>query len=174
MLVVIESTVFASLVTSYFYLKSQAPEWPLSGHKPPDLLLPSINAVILWASIAPMWWAERGILQGDRRRLLIGLLISIALGIVFIVLKVVEYSDKPYIWSTDAYGSIVWTITGFHTAHLIAAVLKSGAIAVVAWQGHFTAQRHVAVQGNALYWYFVAGAWVPLFSTIYLSPYLLG
>jgi heme/copper-type cytochrome/quinol oxidase subunit 3 len=29
------------------------------------------------------------------------------------------------------------------------------------------------VQANALYWYFVAGIWVPIYLTLYLSPRVL-
>jgi cytochrome c oxidase subunit I+III len=173
LLIVIEITVFASLIVSYFYLKTRAEAWPLGGIDPPDLLLPSINALILLASAAPMWWSVRGILQGDQRRLLIGLLISMALGATFLGLKVLEYSDVPYTWATNAYGSAIWTITGFHTVHVIGMLLKSGAIGIAAWKGHFSARLHVAVQGNALYWYFVVAIWIPLFATLYLSPRFL-
>ena len=32
------------------------------------------------------------------------------------------------------------------------------------------ADRHVAVDGNALYWYFVVGIWVPLYVVLYWAP----
>lgn len=173
LLILIESIVFASLILTYYYLKVYAPEWPLGGIEKPKLLLPTIGATLLLGSIAPMYWAESGIRRGQKRRLRIGLAICLVMGAVFMVLKVVEYSGVDYTWSTNAYGSVVWTIVGFHSGHVIALLLKTAAIGVLAWQGYFDERRHVAVQGNALYWYFVAGVWVPLYATLYLSPRLL-
>ncbi len=170
LLIVIESVVIGSLIFSYFYLKASSASWPQGGISPPDLLLPSLNALILVASAAPIWWSERSARRGDRNGIVLGLGVGIALALVFLALKVVEYSGQSYTWRTNAYGSIVWTITGFHSIHVLAMLLKSAAIAVVAWQGYFDARRHVAVQGNALYWYFVVAAWAPLFATLYLSP----
>jgi heme/copper-type cytochrome/quinol oxidase subunit 3 len=169
-LVVIELTVFGSLISSYFYLAGNSPEWPQDGLKPPELLLPSINSLLLLASVIPMAWAVKGIQKGDDRQLRIGLAIAFVMGLVFLVLKYIEYSDKSYTWATNAYGSIVWTIVGFHTAHVIATLLKTAAIWVLANQGYFRADRHVAVDGNALYWYFVVGIWVPLYGVLYWAP----
>jgi cytochrome c oxidase subunit III len=169
MLIVIETTVFATLITSYFYLNGAA-EWPLGGFSPPDLLLPTINLGVLLLSGGAMYWGDRGIHQGNQRRLIIGLLISFALGVVFLVLKYIEYSDNDYLWDTNAYGSVVWTITGFHSAHVIALLLKTLTVLVLAWQGFFTEKRNLGVEVNGFYWQFVVVVWLPLYAVLYLAP----
>lgn len=170
--IMIESTVFAALIASYFYLFSFAstPVWPPDGIKPPDLLLPSINAVILWTSIIPMYLGNRAIAGGDNRALAIWQLIGAAMLVVFLVLKYIEYSGLDYRWDTNAYGSIVWTITGFHSAHVIVVLLKTFPMAVLSIRGFWTPRRRSAIQGSTLYWFFVAIVWVPLFATLYLFP----
>jgi cytochrome c oxidase subunit I+III len=52
--------------------------------------------------------------------------------------------------------------------------LKIAAIWAVAQQGYFNEERYVAVEGNALYWYFVVGIWVPLYFVLYWAPRWLG
>lgn len=169
-LVIIELTVFGSLITSYFYLRANVPEWPPDGIHPPELFLPTVNSILFLTSVIPMAWATRGIKQGKPGRLKIGFAIAFAIGLVFLVLKYIEYSGKSYTWETNAYGSITWTIIGFHSAHVIATLLKTAAIWVLAYQGYFNEERHVAVEGNALYWYFVVGIWVPLYFVLYWAP----
>jgi cytochrome c oxidase subunit I+III len=169
-LVIIEVTVFGSLISSYFYLRAGVPQWPPDGIEPSELFLPTLNSILLLASVIPMYWAVKQIKQGSRKNLLIGLATVFFIGLIFLVLKYVEYSDKPYTWETNAYGSIVWTVVGFHTAHVIATMLKIAAIWVAAWKGFFNAERHVAVEGNALYWYFVVGIWAPLYVMLYWAP----
>lgn len=173
LMIVIETTVFASLIASYFYLKSNSPVWPQGGIEPPELLLPSINAGILLLSSLPVWWADSGIRKGDTRRLKIGLGVGFVMGVAFLVLKYVEYSSKDYSWSTNAYGSIIWTITGFHSAHVVVLLIKTLVVEVLAFRGYFSERRNIGVQVNGLYWHFVVLAWVPLFATLYLSPRLL-
>ncbi len=170
LVVMIESTVFAALIATYFYLFSNATVWPPDGIKPPDLLLPSINAVILWLSVIPMYLGNRAIAGGDNRALAIWQLIGAAMLVVFLALKYVEYSGLDYQWNTNAYGSIVWTITGFHSAHVVVVLLKTFPMAVLALKGFWTPRRRSAIQGSTLYWFFVAIAWVPLFATLYLFP----
>ncbi len=170
LLILIEITVFSVLITSYFYLRGLAESWPPAGISPPDLLLPTINTVVLLASCVPMYLAERGIRQGNQGSLRLWLAVSFVLGAIFLVVKVYEYSQLPYTWSSHAYGSIVFTMTGFHLAHVIAGLLKNAGVQAVAWQGFFTARRYLAIQTTALYWYFVTFIWLPLYATIYLSP----
>ncbi|NIQ55981.1 MAG: hypothetical protein GWN71_22230, partial [Gammaproteobacteria bacterium] len=131
-LIVIEGVVFASLIVSYFYLRFRTVEWPLGGIAPPELLLPSLNTGILLASAAPIWWGSRRIRRGEQRRLRLALVTGITLLGTFLALKLVEYSRYDYDWSTNAYASIVFTITGLHVAHVIAVLLKSGTVAVMA------------------------------------------
>lgn len=173
MLVTIETVVFSSLIMSYFYLRAGAPEWPLGGIEKPDLLLPSINTLVLLISAGAIAWSHHGITRGHTHRLLIGKAVGMVFLAGFLVLKVVEYGGYDYDWRVNAYGSIVWTITGFHVAHVITVLLKSAAIWVLAWKGFFSETRFLAVEMNALYWYFVALIWVPLYATLYLSHYLL-
>lgn len=171
-LIVIESTVFGSLIASYFYLGMGHEDWPPPGIKDPDLLLPTIGTAALLLSSVPMLWADRGIRRGELFPLRIGLLISLVLGLVFLGLKVVEYSDVEYRWDSHAYGSIVWIIIGFHGTHVVALALKTVVVSALAWLGFFTRERRLGVTTNGLYWHFVVIVWIPLYLVLYWSPRL--
>lgn len=172
-LILIETVVFSSLVASYYYLASGAEEWPIGSVDPPDLLLPIISAVVLFISSIPIIWADTGIKKGDLRRLKIGLIIGFMLGLLFLMLKYIEYSGLDYNWATNAYTSVMWVITGFHSAHVVALLLKTSVVLVLAFQGYFNEERQMGVEVNGLYWHFVVVLWVPLFFTLYLFPHLV-
>lgn len=173
LLVLIEIMVFSSLIVSYLYLYSSAPQWPPSGIEPPKLLLPSVNAVILFATVPLIFMAQKAIERDDQGRFRLAMAVATTGLVVFLTLKYIEYSGLDYQWDTHAYGSIVWMITGFHSAHVITVILKASVIQVLAWKGFFSSRRHSAIDGNTLYWTFVAIIWVPLFSTIYLFPHVI-
>jgi cytochrome c oxidase subunit 3 len=172
-MIAIETAVFATLIVSYFYLRMGQPEWPPDGIKPPELFLPTVNTLLLIASSGVMVWAEKGIRKGNQRRLAIGLAVGIALAVTFLSLKVFEYSHVDYSWSTNAYGSIVWTIIGFHSTHVTALILKTTVMDVLAWKGFFNEERRLGVAVNGLYWHFVVLIWLPLYVVLYWAPRLL-
>jgi heme/copper-type cytochrome/quinol oxidase subunit 3 len=165
-----EAMLFAYLLFGYYYLWSMAPGWPPDGA--PRLTLAAPNTALLLASSATMWWAERGIRRGATGRLKLGLLVTLALGVVFLAVQGVEYSRETFGPRSHAYGSMFYTITGFHGAHVAVGLLMNVVVQVRAWLGHFSAERHLAVTNAALYWHFVDAVWLAVFATFYIAPRL--
>jgi heme/copper-type cytochrome/quinol oxidase subunit 3 len=171
LLIITEAALFIYLLFSYFYLGSIATgRWPPEG--PPSLRLVVPNTVILLFSSGTMYWAESGIRKGDTRRLRLGLIATLALGMIFLIVQAVEYSHKHVTPSTDASGSLFFTITGFHGAHVAAGLLMIGVITARAFLKHFRAGRHEAVTNVAWYWHFVDAVWLAVFTCLYLLPHL--
>lgn len=168
-----EATLFGSLLSAYFYLRSGATQWPPDGLKKPELTLPLIMTVVLLSSSAPMVAAERSIKRGSQAGLRIGLAISFLLGALFLAFQVIEYSRSEFTPRTDVYGSLFFTITGLHGAHVMLALVMNIGMQVRAWLGHFDQRRYQAVQNVGLYWHFVDAVWVVILLCLYLSPYFL-
>jgi heme/copper-type cytochrome/quinol oxidase subunit 3 len=168
-----EATIFGCLIASYFYIRAGAPTWPPSGMRLPELSLPIPMTVLLVGSSLPMWWAESGIRHGNRRRLRIGLAVAFVLAAAFLIMQAVEYSRKDYSIATNVYGSLFYLITGLHGMHVLAALITNAVVQLRAWLGHFDERRHLAVQNAAIYWHFVDAAWIVIFLSLYVSPYVL-
>jgi len=167
-----EAMLFAYLLFYYFYLGSMAnTPWPPGG--PPDLKLALPNTIILLLSSATMWWGETGIRSGSQMRLRMGMLITLILGIIFLVIQGIEYSKKDFALQSNAYGSLFFTITGFHGAHVFVGLLFNLVVQIRAWLGHFTMERHLAVTNAAMYWHFVDAVWLVVFTSLYLVPRLV-
>jgi cytochrome c oxidase subunit III len=174
LLIIIELTFFAGLIASYFYLRFM-PE--VTG--PSDISkgrtfccpvsTPSSCLSAVGRCMSPIHRYKKGIWVKAK----IGLIIAMVLGILFLVLKVVEYAGYDYTWATNAYASITWTISGFHSAHVLGVVLKVVVVVVAMTKGYYSAERNLGVRVNGLYWHFVVVVWVPLFFTLYLSHYVL-
>jgi heme/copper-type cytochrome/quinol oxidase subunit 3 len=176
MLICTEATLFATLIASYFFLRFQTgPVWPPDGIKDPELTLPLAMSAILWSSSIPVHLAERAAKMGKQTMLRIGLLLGFLLGASFLTLQVViEYPEilKEFTPTTDVYGSLFFTLTGFHGLHVFVGLLFSLWVQVRAWHGAFDRERHVSVENFTLYWHFVDAVWVFILATIYLSPHL--
>lgn len=169
-LIVIEGVVFTSLVASYFHFRTRHLAWPPPGIEPPELLLASLNTLLLAASALPVLLSVRALRAGDERTPRLALPVGMLMLAVFTGLKVWEYTHKAWGPGTHAYGSVVFTITGLHLAHVTAVLLKTAVIWAYLLQGRVEARRPVPLEANALYWYFVVAVWIPLYTTIYLVP----
>lgn len=169
-LIMIEATVFAGLIASYFYFFSNATVWPPDGIEPPHLLVPTIYTVILLASAIPAYLGDRALADGNIGGLRLWRAIGSVMLVVFLAIKGYEYSHLDYLWDDTVYGSMVWIIAGFHSAHVLVVLIKTLSTQTLAWKGFFNERRRSAVQGTTLYWCFVAAAWIPLYATVYLFP----
>jgi heme/copper-type cytochrome/quinol oxidase subunit 3 len=170
LLIATEAALFAYLLFSYFYLASMATSpWPPDGPPKLDLVLPNTGLLLL--SSGSMYWAESGIRSGRTARLRVGLLITLVLGAIFLTIQGIEYSKKTFSPTTHAYGSLFFTITGFHGAHVFAGLLMIAVITVRAFLGHFRQGAHEAVTNVSWYWHFVDLVWLCVFTSLYLSPH---
>jgi heme/copper-type cytochrome/quinol oxidase subunit 3 len=133
-----------------------------------------MTAILLSSSI-PVHLAEVAIRRGSTVGLRMGLLLGSLLGAAFIVLQIgVEYPQvlREFTPRTNSYGSLFFTMTGFHGAHVVVGLLASAWTQARAWTGAFDRHRHVTVQCFVMYWHFVDVVWVFVLLTLYLSPHL--
>ena len=165
-----EAALFAYLLFSYFYVGAQAhAPWPTGG--PPKLGIASFGTAVLVAASLTVWWGERGIMRGRPGQLRIGLAATLVLGVVFLALQLREWSGKPFTPSKDVYGSLFFTITGFHMAHVVAGLLMLLVLLVWSLLGYFDQRRHSALSIGAIYWHFVTAVWLAVFAALYLTPH---
>jgi cytochrome c oxidase subunit I+III len=173
MLVVIELVAFGALWASYFYLRMQPADWPPGGIPHPDVLLPAISSGLLLLSGIPVWMAERAARAGalDRLRFLMPIALVMAVG--YLVLKAAEHMQMEYTWASHAYGSIVWTISGYSAFHVLGLLVMGTVVWVMHQSGHLRGRRVAAVEAIGVYWYFVAITSIPVFGVLYVAPYLI-
>lgn len=176
LLIATEATLFAALIASYFYLRYKSgPAWPPDGIEKPELGLPLVMTAILLSSSIPVHFADAAIRKGNAGRLKAGLAAGFLLGAAFLGLTWgVEWPEALHHFTptTNVYGSLYFTLTGFHGLHLVVGLIMSFWVQVRAWRGAFDAERHLSVQVFSMYWHFVDVVWIFVLATVYLSPNL--
>lgn len=176
-LIVTESMLFLLLLFSYFYFRAQEGSWPPADLPEPSLVQPAIRSAILLGSTVPMVLAERALEhRGSRGWSVLWQLVALAMGAVFLAGHVREQFVLVDELSPQltAYGSVVMTILNFHGAHLAIGMLALGFVTLHTARGAVTQERPTILTIAGMYWHFVDVIWAFVFSTIYLSPHLLG
>ncbi len=171
-MITIESTLFALLVVTYFYLRGGAAVWP-----PPDVRgnypLRFAELAVLLASAVPMIAVELAVKRRSLAGMRLWLAVATALGLVFVALRFYSFHVMTYRWNSHAYGSVAWTILGMHGTHAVAASVENVVFLALLFLGPIEEKHLLDLRLNALYWYFVVLAWVPLFAILFLDPGLL-
>ena len=164
---------FAALFAAYFNAKATLPVFPPEGTEFIDPLgLPLIATVILLISSATMQWGTSRIRKGDRTGLNRAVAVTLILGVIFLLMQAYDYYEliTHYDFGIDSgvYGTLFYTMTGFHGAHVLGGVIGLVVILSRGMAGQFTRKHHVAVEAVHYYWHFVDVVWVLLFLTIYV------
>ncbi len=135
--------------------------------------LPLWNTIILLSSSFTCHLAHVGILAGNKAKFNLWLAITVALGMIFLVVQAYEYyeaySHFGLTLNSGIYGSTFFMLTGFHGFHvfmgmtmLLIQLLRS------VFGGHFTADDHFGFEASSWYWHFVDVVWVFLFLFVYI------
>ncbi|MDQ2987736.1 MAG: cytochrome c oxidase subunit 3 [Pseudomonadota bacterium] len=172
-LIVTEASLFGYLLFAYFYLQSQTEmAWPPEGL--PKLAVPFANTIILLGSSVLVWLGERSIRRDRRVAGVAWLCAAVAAGALFVLIQLHEWHGKPYGLTSHVYGSLYFTITGFHLLHVLVGLAVLACLALWCALGYQDSRWHAALGIGALYWHFVDAVWLAVFSVLYLSPYVLG
>ena len=141
------------------------------------------NTYVLISSSMTMALAVHAAQSGRRGRTVAFLLVTIALGLAFLVVKVFEYRDKfehhlfpgpDFRWEganaggAEIFYSLYFALTGMHAVHMVIGIGVLGTIAFLAYRGRFSAEYNTPVEIAGLYWHFVDVVWIYLFPLLYL------
>ncbi len=142
--------------------------WPPEGVETfPAFGLPFLNTLILLLSGVTVTWAHHALQHDDRRNLILGLVITIALGIAFTAVQAYEYGHAAFGFTDGIYSSTFYMATGFHGFHVIIGTIFLTVCLFRAVAGHFKPDHHFGFEAAAWYWHFVDVVWLFLFSCVY-------
>jgi len=142
--------------------------WPPEGIVPLHTWgLPFINTLILLTSGATLTYAHHALLKGDRKKTIIGLVLTVALGVIFTSTQAYEYVYATFGFKDGIYSSTFYLATGFHGFHVIVGTIFLAVCLYRVKNGDFTAEHHVGFEAAAWYWHFVDVVWLFLFTAIY-------
>jgi len=166
-----EILLFGGLFATYAVFRSLFPQDFVRDNRELNVLLGSVNTVVLLCSSLTVALAVASIQRGKTRPLKWHLALTILLGLVFLVNKFIEYSGKfshGIFPSTSHFFSIYFVMTGLHGLHVLGGVAALSLVLFLAVRGRFSSTNYVLVEGTALYWHLVDVIWIYLFPLLYL------
>jgi cytochrome c oxidase subunit 3 len=165
-----EAMLFGAFFTAYFFVRVVNPDaqaWPPDPYELP-VFVAGINTAILVTSSFTMHWAVQSIRRGNRTGLKAGLVLTIALGLAFLLTQAIEYAHVGFNTSDGAFASVFFGLTGLHGGHVFIGLSLLLFPTIRAFRGHFSPDHYHGVEIPGIYWHFVDVMWIVVYSTIYL------
>jgi cytochrome c oxidase subunit 3 len=163
-----EAMFFAAFFAAYFTIRGNAKVWPPEGTPSLKIVIPTILTVILVTSSLVVQLSLRAIRRDDRRRAVVFLGVTIALGIAFLLLQLYDYSELGFGVKDGPFGTLFYVMTGIHMAHVFGGVVFLSLVFGQATGGVLSPANHDSLAAGAIYWDFVDVVWLLLFTTFYL------
>ncbi len=162
-LIISELLIFGAGLIAFLAMRMADPAGFAEAQAHLDRTGAALNTVVLISSgylaAQALHWRK----AARRRAARYALAAAAALGVLFLVIKGMEYADKAALginWETHSFFMFYYMLTGFHAAHVVAGILL---LLLVAWRDSVE-----NIELGAAFWHMVDLVWVLLFPVIYL------
>lgn len=173
---------FGGMFLVYILYRTYYPDMWEAASQLLDWKLGGLNTLLLLVSSLTMAFAVHASGEGNRKATVRYLVVTMLLGLGFLVIKAFEYEHKIHDglipglnWTnttlpdkSEAFFFLYFALTGVHALHMI---IGLGVVAVITWQAHkgrYTQGYNNPVEMVGLYWHFVDIVWIFLYPLLYL------
>ena len=168
-LIIAESAIFTIFLAAYIYYLGKS----LSGPTPQEVLrLPILNTICLLSSSVTITFALGALGKRDTRRFGFWWFATIALGAYFLVGTGVEWRhliyEKGLTIGTNLFGTTFYSLVGLHATHVVVGLVALLIVMSLTLAGAVKPEHVERVDVLALYWHFVDGIWIVVFTVVYL------
>ena len=168
-LIIAESAIFTIFVAAYIYYLGKS----LSGPTPQEVLrLPLLNTICLLSSSVTITFALGALGKRDTRRFGFWWFATIALGAYFLVGTGVEWRhliyEKGLTIGTNLFGTTFYSLVGLHATHVVVGLVALLIVMSLTLAGAVKPEHVERLDVLALYWHFVDGIWIVVFTVVYL------
>nr|YP_011014867.1 cytochrome c oxidase subunit III [Thabena yunnanensis]WQB38548.1 cytochrome c oxidase subunit III [Thabena yunnanensis] len=171
--IVSEIMFFLSFFWSFFH-SSLSPSieigmnWPPKSIKPFDPMeVPLLNTIILISSGVTITWSHQSLLNNNLKKSYKAIVLTVMLGLYFMILQKWEYKQASFTISDSIYGSTFFVTTGFHGIHVILGSIFLMVCCLRMKKLHFSNKRHLGFEAASWYWHFVDVVWIMLYMSMY-------
>ncbi len=168
-LIIAESAIFTIFVVAYLFYLGKS----LTGPTPREVLeVPIFFTVCLLSSSLTMHFAARALERGNRGVFLGLWFLTLVLGGLFLFGTAKEWHrliyERGLTISTNLFGTTYYSLVGLHGFHVIVGLLLLTIVFIFALAGRVGHEQSARVDVLAMYWHFVDGIWVVVFTVVYI------
>ena len=169
--VIIEGFTLVLCAAAYVYLTQNFSTWPPEHTPLPSLGAPSLQVVLMLASLPVIWWLAKAARRFDLGAVRIGLTLATLFNAAFVGVRAWELLVSLNVkWDANAYGSAQWLILGLHATLLAVELVEVGGMMLIFWFAPVEEKHFSDVTDMGFYWLFMTLGWIPLYVLCFWVP----
>lgn len=182
---VTEILMFGGLFVAYAIFHTIYPEMFAEGARQLDWKMGFLNTIVLVTSSLTMALGIHFLQVRKKNQAILSLALTVVLGLVFMVVKYLEYSHKFHLGflpgkflepahvqavhqNLGLYFGFYFCMTGLHGIHVLLGMGLITWVAIRAAKGQFGPEFYTPVEGVGIFWHIVDLIWIFLFPLLYL------
>jgi cytochrome c oxidase subunit III len=167
-LIVAESAIFIIFVVAYIFYIGKS----LSGPTPAVLELPIFGTVCLLSSSITVHFAVGSLRKAKFGSLTLWMAGTVLLGAIFLLTTAREWyhliNDEGLTIRTNLFGTTYYSLVGLHASHVIVGLIMLTLVLGFSLFGRVREHHAEKLEVLSLYWHFVDGVWVVVFTVVYI------
>jgi cytochrome c oxidase subunit 3 len=168
-LIAAESAIFTIFVVAYLFYAGKS----LTGPTPREVLeTPIFYTICLLSSSLTIHFASKLLERGRRGGFLVLWFLTIILGCLFLYGTGQEWHrliyDLGLTISTNVFGTTYYSLVGLHAFHVTAGLILLTIVLFFGLADRVGPEQSARVGVLSLYWHFVDGVWVVVFTVVYV------
>jgi cytochrome c oxidase subunit 3 len=164
-----EAAMFTIFVVAYLFYDGKS----LGGPTPQEALHTPVvlTLCLLWSS-ATIHLAVQSWKRGSMSAFAVWWVTTILLGTVFLAGTWLEWRrlihDANLTIATNLFGTTYYALVGLHALHVTVGLVGLTVVSALALLGHVRREHAARGEVLSLYWHFVDGVWVVVFTVVYI------
>lgn len=173
-----ELIIFGGLIACYILYRIRYPEWGTQAVNT-STPLGALNTLVLLTSSFTVVMAHTAAVNKQLNKIVMWMSATLALGLMFLVIKSIEYTTEishgftltspSLVAKGESIGANFWSFyylaTGLHALHVIAGML----ILFIVMMGTRKGENLHRVELGGMYWHMVDIIWIFLFPLLYIA-----
>jgi cytochrome c oxidase subunit 3/cytochrome o ubiquinol oxidase subunit 3 len=160
---------FTIFVVAYLFYAGTTLAGPVAN----DVLrVPIVFTICLLSSSGTIHLAVRSWTRGSMTSFSAWWLVTIALGAIFLAGTALEWRrlifEEGVTIQTNLFGTTYYALVGLHALHVTVGLVCLAVVAALALAGHVRREHAPGGDVLSLYWHFVDGVWVVVFTVVYV------
>ncbi|HUH62651.1 MAG TPA: cytochrome c oxidase subunit 3 [Terracidiphilus sp.] len=168
-LIIAESAIFLIFIVAYIFYLGKS----LTGPTPDQVLeVPIFGTICLLSSSITVHLAVIRLRQVKLRAFTFWLAGTVVLGTIFLLSTAQEWYrliyERGLTLQTNLFGTTYYSLVGLHASHVIVGLIMLSLTLLFALFGRVNEHHFEKFDTLSLYWHFVDGVWVVVFTVVYV------
>ena len=170
-IIILEMLTFLGAIIVFAYQRSIDEASFIESQSHLSIVMGTANTIVLITSgflmAKTIYYLKKDQIKNAKKTLLF----TVLLGVVFLIIKSIEYSQKiehGYTFDSSTFFTFYWMLTAFHFVHVLFGIGLLSYMYLALKKGKYSSTDFYDIETSGIYWHMCDLIWILIFPILYL------